>query len=127
MYKEEELKWTGLFTCDTCKGAGKVTRTDYDGHGSDADDQPCPEECEEGYVALECLLQFDIQPGEPAITSGPPEACDPGSGHEIHKIKVMSPDGTEDWTDICKDIEAASEYAADTWVEPELDPDFDRE
>jgi len=27
--------------CDTCKGYGLVTIMDYDGYGSDADDQPC--------------------------------------------------------------------------------------
>jgi len=29
--------------CDTCKGSRVVTIFDYDGHGSDADDQPCQE------------------------------------------------------------------------------------
>jgi len=27
--------------CDTCKGSRVVTIMNYDGHGSDADDQPC--------------------------------------------------------------------------------------
>lgn len=27
--------------CGACKGYGVVTVVDYDGHGSDADDQPC--------------------------------------------------------------------------------------
>jgi hypothetical protein len=32
-------------TCETCGGSGLVTIFDYDGNGSDADDQPCPD-CE---------------------------------------------------------------------------------
>jgi hypothetical protein len=30
-------------TCDTCHGTGLVTIYNYDGAGSDADDQPCPD------------------------------------------------------------------------------------
>jgi len=29
--------------CEKCKGSRVVTIFDYDGHGSDADDQPCQE------------------------------------------------------------------------------------
>lgn len=29
--------------CGECSGAGLVTIFNHDGHGSDADDQPCPE------------------------------------------------------------------------------------
>jgi len=29
--------------CDRCEGTRVVTIMDYDGYGSDADDQPCPD------------------------------------------------------------------------------------
>jgi DnaJ-class molecular chaperone len=37
--------------CAECSGTGLVTIHNYDGHGSDADDQPCPE-CEDIHVVI---------------------------------------------------------------------------
>lgn len=80
-------------------------------------------ECDEGSVQIDCLIVFDITPGIPPIISGPPEQCDPGCGPEIHQIRIMSKDGRHDWTDTCRNIDDASEFACDNWAPEEVDCD----
>jgi len=100
--EREELPWTGLFKCEGCGG------------------ESC-EQCDEGLVEKICLLQFDIIPGEAPIVIGPPEHCDPGSPPEVTLLKVLSPSGIDDWTELCANIDDAEEFICENWEEPEPD------
>jgi hypothetical protein len=38
----EHYSWEYRLPCEHCAGSGLTTISNYDGNGSDADDQPCP-------------------------------------------------------------------------------------
>jgi len=42
--------------CERCDGSGLITIMDYDGYGSDADDQPCPE-CAAAIQSAGCVVK----------------------------------------------------------------------
>ncbi len=122
LHQDQSIAWTGIFKCEFCSGAGRVK------------DQFGEVECAtcdgDGSRELNCMLHFDILPGEPPSgLSGPPEFSDPGCGPEITKIMAKI-DGV-DKTALLENIEAADEFICDKWEAPEPDrsdePDYEDE
>lgn len=74
--------------CLECKGTGLVTIFDYDGQGSDADDQPCPEcaghaDRTDRHVRRESRMSFtDGKPCDKCGGSGWVPACDGPHGFD---------------------------------------------
>ena len=80
-HKDQRLDFTACFDCVACHASGYVP----DEFGNVV----CSACDGDAVVELACELRFDIIPGEPAITSGPPDYWDPGSGDEITRLTVF--------------------------------------